>query len=194
MTPHLVDFVRLCDSAPGDYLKLRKLRKQVAALHATIVQDPATPPHLCALLNSAPVRALISGALSSPSAQKIMRQGLRALAAEVGGIISPAAVVLIPPPPAAHVPPPAAQQLPPIYPETPEAPAVVTAALMGWDVILEQLEYTLPASACTFDHPGRAALRSTVEHELRARYAEHLAQHIATAAQQTAETSPTEAV
>ena len=192
-TQHLSDFVRLCDSAPGDYLKLRKLRKQVAALHATIVQDPATPPHLCALLNSAPVRALISGALSSPSAQKIMRQGLRALAAEVGGIISPAAVVLIPPPPS-YIPPPSAQQLPPIHPETSEAPAVVTAALMGWDVILEQLEYTLPASACTFDHPGRAALRSTVEHELRSRYAEHLAQHIATAAQQTADSSPTEAI
>lgn len=180
-----------CDSATGEPVKLRQVRKTLIALIPAAIKTNISPEVMTVFSASIPA---LSGGSSQPDQQKAMKLAIKQLAAGIRAALrgdpAPVFIDASDPPPRIHTaasPSPAsATSAPP-----PPAPAPTSSpALAAWDVACEHLEAVLPRAECS--SPSRSMLRAATEAELRNHFAANAAARIAEAVQ--TQLSPTDSL
>lgn len=176
-----------CDSATGEPVKLRQVRKTLIALIPAAIKAPILPEVMTVLSASIPA---LSGGSSQPDQQKAMKLAIKQLAAGIRAALkgdpTPVFIDASDPPPKIHTaaaPPPASAPPPPPAPTN-------SPALTAWDIACAHLEAVLPRAECA--SPSRSMLRAATEAELRNHFAANAAARIAEAVQ--SQLSPTDSL
>lgn len=186
MNDQIKQILAACDSATGEPVKLRQVRKTLISLIPAAIKTNISAEMMTVLSASIPA---LSGGSSQPDQQKAMKLAVKHLAASIRAVIKGEPVVITPdtaPPQIPNVASAPHTAAPP-----PPSPAPTSSpALAAWDIACNHLEAVLPRAECV--SPSRSMLRAATEAELRNHFAANAAARIAEAVQ--TQLSPTDSL